>query len=87
MSYVNCGAMDEELGARVKTKKALKEAIASHPDKVYFDGTSAMGPQFSGYANKLPQGTKLSVVGPDPYTSRKWYATVEVSAQGKIKVS
>ena len=87
MSYVNCGATDESTGKRVATKKLLKELVASTPNAVYFDGTSAMGPQYSGYADKLPQGTKLSVVGPDPYTSRKWYATVEVNAQGKIKVS
>jgi hypothetical protein len=27
------------------------------------------------------------VVGPDPYTSRKWYATIAVGASGRAIVS
>lgn len=41
-----------------------------------FDG----GDQISG--DSLPPGDTLQVVGPDPFTSRKWYASVK--ADGKV---
>lgn len=86
MSYVNVGSSLSATGVRVLTKKALKEALTVSESAVYFDGTSQMGPQFHGSGEELKEGTRLSVVGPDPYTSRKWYATVE-RINGKLKVS
>jgi hypothetical protein len=57
------------------------------PDKVTFDGTSLTGggdcPQTPG---EIPASVKLSVTGPDPYTTRNWYATVEKTARG-VRVS
>lgn len=84
MSYINVGAF--VAGGRPKTKKALKEALTDAPQTVRFEGTSAMGPQFRGYARDLTEGIRLSVAGPDPYTSRKWFATVEL-INGKFKIS
>jgi len=86
-SYYNCGAFGPE-ARRVATKKQLKELLASVPDEVYFDGTAAFFQDVEGYrAPELPEGVVLSVVGPDPYTTRKWYATVQRKADNTIKVS
>lgn len=81
--FVGVGAQMD--GTDFKTKKSLKEAIQETPEKVHFYSTSTFTP-FSGGPDKLEIGTKYSVVGPDPYTSRKWYATVEKLANGKVTV-
>jgi hypothetical protein len=46
-----------------------------------------MGPQYEGYVADVPVGVSLSVVGPDPYTDRRWYAQVSRSKDGKVKVA
>ena len=84
MSYVNVGAYIN--GKRPSSKTALRTAVKNAPETVSFDSTALMGEQFDGSAVDLEEGTKLSVTGPDPYTSRKWYATVERTAKG-LKVS
>jgi hypothetical protein len=66
------------MGAPYKTKKALKESVGQ---RFRYIETSLFGNEF-----KAPGSN--TVVGPDPYTNRKWYATVEVDADGNIvKVS
>lgn len=80
MSHINVGAYID--GKRCPTKKALKDALKSAPDTVTFDGTSPMGPQFTGPASAAPEGDTLSVCGPDPYTSRKWFASVKRTGDG-----
>jgi hypothetical protein len=74
----NAGAFDQN-GRRFATKKALKEAVAQGKP-VTFDGTSLFD---SGrtYLVSDTNLTTLTVVGPDPYNSRKWYATVQ---NGKV---
>lgn len=70
------------------TKKALKEAVKDDPSSVRFYSTGLGGEQFDGPVTTLSaNGTKLTVVGPDPYTARSWYATIERAANGQIKVS
>ncbi len=88
MAFINVGASAS--GARIASKAALKRALASDPSTVTFDRTAAVGvdagkPDIKG--NALPEGDKLTVVGPDPYTNRRWYATVYVSSTGKITVN
>lgn len=85
MGFVNVGAVDDR-GRGFATKKALKEALAADPSGVNFFGTSDFTPYHSD-GNGIPLGVTLSVVGPDPYTSRKWYATVERGRDRGIKVS
>lgn len=87
MSYVNCGAYVD--GKRPATKAALKRALAENPAGVEFDGTSPMGPQFSDMSGvNVPEGMSLSVVGPDPFTKRNWYATVKVNVKtGKVVIT
>lgn len=89
MSYLNVGARDNYTNADIPTKKALKAAIAADPASVRFYVTDAFGPNAntSLTADKADNGVKYSVTGPNPYTSRKWYAIVEKLSNGTIKVS
>ena len=67
-----------------RTKKALKDAI---PADVVFYGTGMDNRNVRYIADDLVVGVKYSIAGPNPYTNRKWYATVEKLANGTIKVS
>lgn len=78
MAYINVGAT--VLGERPRTKKALKEAFVLNPANVELDQTS---PHTQGgdvpsrlRGNEIPEGYTFQVTGPDPYTSRKWYASI-----------
>lgn len=84
MSYLNCGAYVD--GKRPATKAALKRALADAPETVTFDLTSAFNSVDAPLTGvSIPAGTKLSVVGPDPYARRNWYGTVAVAARtGKV---
>ncbi len=84
MAYVNVGAFVD--GKRPATKKALREAMASDPSSVSFDTTSP----FDG-GRVIHPATEafreiLQVTGPDPFTSRKWYASVKI-VSGKVRVT
>jgi hypothetical protein len=83
--YVNVGARYNVDKTEIPTKAALKRAIKENPASVLFEGTSEFHP-FYGTTDKLDEHAKYSVTGPNPYTNRKWYATVEKTAKG-IKVS
>jgi len=61
------------MGARYATKKDLKAAIGT---SLRYVETSAFGPEYRD------NGT-FCVVGPCPYTNRKWYARVTM-ADGRI---
>lgn len=84
-SYVNVGVKNRNGGTDIPTKAALKRAIAANPDDVVVYGTSDFSP-FTGSVDNLEIGVKYSVTGPNPYTSRKWYATLEKGQDGKIRV-
>jgi hypothetical protein len=83
MSYINCGARIN--GERARTKKALREALTTDPSSVVFDPTSMFDSQAEIAGDAIPAGTTLSVVGPDPYARRNWYASVS-SSNGKVSV-
>lgn len=85
MAYVNVGAEYSANGRAIPTKSALKQALKTDPFSVTFYGTSPFTP-FTGDCTSIPQGTTLTVVGPDPYTKRSWYASVTVK-NGKVVVS
>jgi len=70
------------VGSYRKTKKELKEQVGQGISAGRFVETSLFG-------NEIPEsGTgKFTVVGPDPYRNRKWYATVEVAEGIITKVS
>jgi hypothetical protein len=70
---------------RPKSKKEVKEATAENPENVVLEATSIHGNEWGGPLDQAPEGT-YTFVGPDPYTSRKFYGTIKVS-KGKITVS
>lgn len=83
--YVNVGVKYNPTKGDLTTKSELKRRIAENPTDVHFYSTSDFH-AFSGSADDLDIGVKYSVTGPNPYTSRKWYATVEKLPNGKITV-
>jgi len=87
--YVNVGARDVNTNTDIPTKKELKGRIATYPTKVELYVTDAFGPKADKayIADNLEIGVRYSVAGPNPYTSRKWYATIEKLPNGTIKVS
>jgi hypothetical protein len=64
------------MGASYKTKKQLKENIGK---PLRFTETSAFGLEYK------TDGT-FCVVGPCPYTNRKWYASVTMANGVIVKV-
>lgn len=76
------GAMDTH-GARFKSKKQLREWQADGLDWL-LEATSWFGNEYDGPISAAPDGT-YSIVGPDPYRDRRWYATVTKRA-GKVTV-
>lgn len=86
MAYVNVGAQyNNTARTDIPTKAELKRTIAEDPAKVYIYSTSPFEP-FEGNAGELVEGLKYTVTGPNPYKTRKWYATLQ-KVNGKIKVS
>jgi len=59
---------------RFASKKAFREAV-KQGDVTYLEATSLFGNEYDGRLIDAPDGTYY-VVGPDPHTSRKWYAQV-----------
>jgi hypothetical protein len=72
-------------GERPKSKKAIREAVALDPTRVKIEATSVFGNDYSGPVFGAPVG-RYHFVGPDPYTSRKFYGTITVAADGKLRV-
>jgi hypothetical protein len=60
---------------RFPTKKALREAIQAGSD-VALESTSMFGNEYGGWISQHEGDATFTVVGPDPYTSRKWYAQI-----------
>ncbi len=68
-------------GYRPKSKKAVREA---DPSTVRLEATSLFGNEYDGLLSEAPDG-RYTFVGPDPYTSRKFYGTATIK-NGKVKV-
>ena len=79
MAYINGGVLIN--GTPIATKTALKRAAATDPAGVQFYSTSELGGRFEGPLSEIPAGITLSVVGPDPYTRRTWYASITRTGQ------
>lgn len=84
--YVNVGAKYNADKTDIPTKAALKAEIKANPANVYMYPTSDFA-GLPGTLDIMEKGVKYSVTGPNPYTSRKWYATVEITQSGAIRVS
>ena len=83
------GVFDPD-GFRFPTKKALKDLAATPAaDTIQLEATSLFCNEYDGYLGNAPYG-KYTVAGPDPYTDRRWYATIEVGRDSSgpfVKVS
>jgi hypothetical protein len=85
MRYINCGVSDVVSGERIRTKKRLKELAATEPAQLLFDPTSIFDKQGKIRGDAVPTDVSLSVCGPDPYSTRKWWAQVKLK-DGKLVV-
>lgn len=72
-------------GARPKSKKAVKEAVAHAPETIRVEGTSMFGGDYDGPLTEAPDG-RIDFVGPDPYRARNFYGNLNVKG-GVIKVT
>ncbi len=84
--YVNVGAKTIADKKDIPTKAALKRKFAENPDHVLLYETTMGNDHIEHFGDSLDIGVKYSVTGPNPYTNRKWYATVEKGQNGRITV-
>ena len=84
--YINGDAKDEH-GRRFPTKKALKEAFKAEPALVTLLPTELFTTDMPTLASDVKPGEAWSIVGPNPYSDRRWYATVEHNSKGQVTVS
>ncbi len=61
-------------GRRPKSKKEIKEALATKPESVSIESTSMFGNGYSGTVS--PTMPEITFAGPCPHTSRKFYGQV-----------
>jgi hypothetical protein len=64
-------------GRRPKSKAELKKTALERSNTISIEATSMFGNEFSGPAMDLAEGQKIVFVGPDPYTKRSFYGTIE----------
>ena len=84
--YINVGARNKSDETDIPTKSALKRIFAENPGNVVLYETT-LGREDKTYnSDTMDIGDKYSVTGPNPYKSRKWYATVEKVQSGRITV-
>jgi hypothetical protein len=73
--------------SRPASKKAIKDSVAAHgiSAPIGIEATSLFGNEYDGPLSDAPVGS-YHFVGPDPYTSRKFYGTLTVTAEGTVTV-
>lgn len=96
MEYVNVGVVlvgfDAETGQDTQTpfrfKTHFAAALKERPEELLFTSTShGVGPGKAQYrGNELDSQYTYQVAGPDPYTARRWFASVQVK-DGKAVVT
>lgn len=72
---------------RYATKKALAAAVAADPDAVIVCDTSAFNNRGYVPVSALADDRTAVIVGPDPYTERRWYARVTRAKSGTVKIT
>lgn len=68
---------------RPDSKKQVKELLLTQPEAVYLEATSTFG-EYDGPASGLPEGKTVYIVGPDPYTNRKFYGQIRKNGNGRL---
>lgn len=84
MQYINVGAYSDN--QRIPTKAKLKQMVKETPELLRFDETSMYSQGCYLAISDIDHTMTLTVVGPDPYNNRKWYASVTIK-NGKVHVS
>ena len=72
---------------RPRSKKEVKERVALNAADVYIQATSAFGGEYDGLVSEMPFNQIVFFVGPDPYTSRKFYGQIVRTEEKGIKVT
>ena len=72
-------------GERPRSKRALKLALAEDVCSVAIEDAAHYGLPEPIEASMIPEGEEYEVVGPDPYTDRRWTATITRS-NGRVIV-
>ncbi len=70
------------VGAVLESKACTGKAEVCRED-ISLEATSIFGDEYGGPLSDAPMGT-YTVVGPDPHTSRKWYANIIVQRDNVI---
>lgn len=73
-------------GRRPRSKKEIKETVASDPTLVSVEATSVFGDEYGGPLKDAPPGD-ITFVGPDPYIKRSFYGRITVKSDGTFKVA
>ena len=67
---------------RPSSKKQVRETLAARgPEAIYVEATSVFGNEYDGRLD-LNGGARVTFVGPDPHTSRRFYGTLTNTAKG-----
>ena len=67
-------------GRRPKSKVEVKRLLAdTGTDGISVEATSMFGNEYDGPLSEAPENTTIHFVGPDPYTSRKFYGTITLT--------
>jgi len=69
------GIFVAQIRRRPASKKEIRELLAAGTCNVALEATSLFGNEYSGDVCDAPDGD-YTFVGPDPYTSRKFYGTI-----------
>lgn len=73
-------------GRRPQSKREVKAACADNPENVKIEATSFHGDEYHGTAAEYTGAKPIYFVGPDPYTSRKFYGTITRNKAGELTV-
>ena len=72
---------------RPVSKKEVRDALAWGPDvTIVVEATSLHGGEFSGPVDGYQGSKPIYFVGPDPYTSRRFYGTIGRGKDGALVV-
>jgi hypothetical protein len=71
---------------RPVSKAEVKRAILNGPADVIIEATSLHGGEYDGPAHEYRGAKPIYFVGPDPYTSRKFYGTIARNKAGELTV-
>lgn len=90
MIWINAGAHAAD-GSSFKSKAAMKRAVTAGENVTFYTTGNFPNAEESVRAHDLGnrphhKDEAWQICGPDPFTNRKWYATVTVNQRGNLVV-